>query len=359
MIDCDIHNQIGDIEEFLGFVDPAQREWFRAMPALGTPGYAYTHPMGWHRDELEIGPGGEPASRIDLIQREVLDPYGVDIGLLTGDIGVTVSLMPNPYRAAEFARAHNDWQAECWLAREPRLRGSILVPAQDPLAAAAEIRRLADDPRFVSVLLVGGSERPYGEPRYLPIFEAATEAGMPVAIHSGGEGMGLSQSSGGAGLPSFYIEWHTLGSGCSIMSHLVSLICHGTFDRVPGLKVLMMEGGLAWLPGIMWRLDTNWRGLRAEVPWVTRRPSEVLREHVRFTTQPLEHTDGNDQLLWSMLEAVGAPDILCFASDHPHWDFDPPDQMIKRLPPEWREKVMHANAAELFSARLPAAVAGS
>jgi uncharacterized protein len=229
----------------------------------------------------------------------------------------------------------------------------MLVPAQDPAAAAAEIRRVAPDPRFASVLLVGGSERPYGEPRYLPIFEAAAEAGMPVAIHSGGEGMGLSGSSGGAGLPSFYIEWHTLGSGCSIMAHLVSLICHGTFDRVPGLRVLMMEGGLAWLPGIMWRLDTNWRGLRAEVPWVTRRPSEVLREHIRFTTQPLEHTDGNDELLWSMLEAVGAPDILCFASDHPHWDFDPPDQMLKRLPAAWRDKVMHANAAELFGARLP------
>jgi uncharacterized protein len=137
------------------------------------------------------------------------------------------------------------------------------------------------------------------------------------------------------------------------MAHLVSLICHGTFDRVPRLRVLMMEGGLAWLPGIMWRLDTNWRGLRAEVPWVTRRPSEVLREHIRFTTQPLEHTDGNDELLWSMLEAVGAPDILCFASDHPHWDFDPPDQMLKRLPAAWRDKVMHANAAELFGARLP------
>ena len=55
MIDCDIHNQIGDVEEFLEYVDAAQREWFRAMPLLGTPGYLYSHPMGWRRDELEIG----------------------------------------------------------------------------------------------------------------------------------------------------------------------------------------------------------------------------------------------------------------------------------------------------------------
>ena len=97
-------------------------------------------------------------------------------------------------------------------------------------------------------------------------------------------------------------------------------------------------------------------GLRNDVyrrPLATALDRLGLREHIRFTTQPLEHTDGNDELLWSMLEAVGAPDILCFASDHPHWDFDPPDQMLKRLPAAWRERIMHGNAAELFAARLP------
>ena len=39
------------------------------------------------------------------------------------------------------------------------------------------------------MLLCGGADRPYGEPRYLPIFEAAAECGLPVAIHSGGEGL--------------------------------------------------------------------------------------------------------------------------------------------------------------------------
>ena len=116
--------------------------------------------------------------------------------------------------------------------------------------------------------------------------------------------------------------------------------------------MILLEGGLAWLPGILWRLDTNWRGLRAEVPWLDRKPSEVMREHVRFTTQPLEHTDGHDDLLFEMLAAAGAPEILCFASDYPHWDYDDPDHMLKRLPAEWREQVMFENAAAFYGARL-------
>src|SRR5205085_4892260 len=250
----------------------------------------------------------------------------------------------SPYRAAALARAYNDWTRERWLDEEPRLRAGLLCPAQDPQAAAAEIERAAADGRFAHVLLIGGSERPYGEPRYLPIFEAAAAAGLPVAIHTGGEGMGIAAPSGGAGPPTFYIEWHSLGSACSSMAHLVSLVCHGTFERVPGLKLVLLEGGIAWLMGILWRLDTNWRALRAEIPWLDRLPSEVVREHVRFTTQPLEHTGGEDELLFALLEAAGAPDILCFASDYPHWDFDDPRFMLRRLPEAWREAVMHDNA---------------
>jgi predicted TIM-barrel fold metal-dependent hydrolase len=349
MIDCDVHIEI-PVEDFLPFVEPAQRAWFRRT-ALNIPGDLWTHPTNWFRDELD-DTLGEVACTPEIVAREALDATGADIGVLNGDLGIYVSLMTSTYRAEAFARAHNDWLREVWFPADARYRGSIIVPAQDPRAAAREIERCAEDPRFLQVVLIGGSERPYGDPRYLPMLEAAHACGLPLAIHSGGEGLGVAAPPGGAGMPTFYVEWHTLGSACSIMAHLVSLVVHGTFERLPGFRVVLMEGGLGWLPGILWRLDTNWRGLRSEVPWLERRPSEIVREHVRFTTQPLEHTDGKDELLWQMLEAVGAPDILLYASDYPHWDFDDPRTMLSRLPSAWREAVMHGNAAELYGERL-------
>ena len=356
VIDCDVHPQIGDPEELIAYVEPAQRDWFRGQSYYGLPGYSWAHPTSWYRQDVvesDRVPGSDAAS----VARDLLDPSGAEIGVLNADDAILVSLMPSAYRAAALARAHNDWLRERWLDADARLRASIICPAQDPRAAAEEIRRSAADERFVQVLLCGGAERPYGEPRYLPVFEAAAECGLPVAIHTGGEGMGVAASPGGAGPGSFYIEWHTLGSACSQMAHLVSLLCHGTFERLQGLRVILLEGGIAWLPGILWRLDTNWRALRNEIPWLDRRPSEVAREHVRFTTQPLEHTDGHDELLFELLEAVGAPQTLLFASDYPHWDFDDPAFMLRRLPAAWREPVLHTNAAALYGARLGLAAA--
>jgi predicted TIM-barrel fold metal-dependent hydrolase len=352
VIDCDVHPQLADAEELLAYVDSAQRDWFRAQGTLlGLPGYPWAHPSSWYRQDVEQN-GGPPGATAAAVRRDLLDTTEPRAAVLNADDVIVLSLMPSPYRAAALARAHNEWIRERWLDEEPRFRGAIVCPAQDPEAAAAEIRRAGADDRFVQVLLPGGAERPYGEPRYLPIFEAAAELGLPVAIHSGGEGMGIAAPPGGAGPVTFYIEWHTLGSATSTMAHLVSLLCHGTFERLPSLRVLLIEGGVAWLPGILWRLDTNWRALRAEVPWLDRKPSEVVREHVRFATQPLEHTNGADELLFEMLEAVGGPEVLCFASDYPHWDFDDPAFMLKRLPETWRDRVLEQNAAKLYGARL-------
>jgi predicted TIM-barrel fold metal-dependent hydrolase len=116
---------------------------------------------------------------------------------------------------------------------------------------------------------------------------------------------------------------------------------------------MMMEGGLVPFVGLLWRLETNWRACRSEIPYCRRPPSEYVWEHVRFTTQPLEEPD-DERLLLPAIEGLRPWETLCYASDYPHWDFDEPAQTLRRLPAEWRDAVAHSNAMSFY--RLPTPV---
>ena len=315
MIDCDIHIQIGDREEFLGFMDPAQRAWFREQgPLLGMPGYTWGHPTGFMRDELELSADGVPGANADLVRREVLDPYDVDVGLLTADDGVRRlgdgkrlprrRLRPRAQRLA----------ARLLARRRPALPRHHHRPRPGSAGRGRRDPALRRRPALRIVLLCGGSERPYGEPRYLPIFQAAVECGLPVAIHSGMEGMGIAARSGGAGLPTFYIEWHTLGSACSIMAHLVSLVCHGTFERVAGPQGAP-DGGRPRLASRHHVAPGHELAGPARRGAVARPPAQRDRARPHALHHPAAgaHRRQRRAALRRMLEAVGAPDILCFS----------------------------------------------
>jgi len=92
--------------------------------------------------------------------------------------------------------------------------------------------------------------------------------------------------------------------------------------RFPRLPIVLVESGWTWLPALMWRLDKNWKGLRREVPWVDRLPSEVIRDAVRLTAQPIDAPDA--ARLRAVLDRLGSDRMLMFATDYPHHQFDDP-----------------------------------
>lgn len=349
MIDCDVHHNFTSIKELSPWLEPTWRQYLDrgGYSGYSLPNYPWVHPSGFLMGDAAPPNGGIAGSDYDTMRSQLLDRWNAEYVVLNGEDILNVSCIPNHHFGRALAQAYNRWTLETWLPQDDRLRASMVVDVEDPDGAVADIREFAQHPGVVQVLLPTGARRAYGDPFYHAVFEAAAEAGLPVAMHAGADGLGTNPPPTGAGYPRFYIEYHTLI--CSgAMAHLVSLLCSGLFERVPDLRLAVVETGVAWLPGVLWRLDANWKALRAEVPWVKTLPSETVQRQVRFTTQPLEQP-ANGANLRKLLSAVdGMENMLMFATDYPHWDVDVAELVERRLPPEWSSKVMGENARSFY-----------
>ena len=150
----------------------------------------------------------------------------------------------------------------------------------------------------------------------------------------------------GGGAPSFYFEEHQAVS-MSLHAMVTSFILEGVPERLPNLKIVVVEGGFAWWPALAWRMDKHWKRLKAEVPSLRRAPSEYLREHFWVTTQPIEEPERPQDML-ALIEQIGS-DRIMFSTDYPHWDQDDPRYAFKvQLPDDWARAIYRDNAKALY-----------
>ena len=304
------------------------------------PAYPKSQPNASRRDAYPPE-GGRQGSSLSFMQAQHLDPHNVTLGILN-PLGSGQGVA-NLDLSAAICHASNHWQIAEWTGKDRRLRGSVVVPYEDAAASAAEIRLWAGDPNFAQVLMLSRTAEPLGSRRYWPIYEAAAEAGLPVAVHAFGYGGAPITSTG---WPSHYIEEMT-GHAQSCQAGLASMVVEGVFERFPKLKLILVEAGFAWVPSLAWRLDKIWTTLRSETPHLRRAPSEVLRTHVWWTTQPMEEPEPREHLL----DTIGwiGWDRLLFATDYPHWDFDDPAHALPlRIGEEQRQQFFLRNAQALY-----------
>jgi predicted TIM-barrel fold metal-dependent hydrolase len=120
------------------------------------------------------------------------------------------------------------------------------------------------------------------------------------------------------------------------------MIAEGVFAKFPGLRIVLIESGLTWLPSFLWRFSKFWRGVRSEVPWVYRSPVEIVRDHVRLTIQPFD-APREPALVERMIDHPGSDAILLYASDFPHWQFDDDEALPPGLLDSPRRKILVDN----------------
>jgi predicted TIM-barrel fold metal-dependent hydrolase len=342
-IDCDIHPAVPTTRALLPHLDPYWREHIlrRGLERenLELSAYPSTAPING-RPDWRL-PSGPPGSSLAALQAHVLDrmqPRFAICNVLNG-----AQAMFSEDLSAGLCRGINNWLAAEWLDRDPRLRASIVVPVHSAELAAEEIERMAADQRFVQVLMLAMAELPLGRRQTWPIYRAAEKHGLPIGIHAGST---FRHPPSAIGWPSYYLEDY-VSQAQGFAAALNSLVTEGVFVKFPGLKVMLIESGVTWLPASLWRLDKTWRGVRAEVPWLERLPTEVVREHVRLTLQPFDAPPTEPQLL-AILEQLGSDRMLLFSTDYPHWHFDDDDALPAGLPADLARKICVDNPLETY-----------
>jgi predicted TIM-barrel fold metal-dependent hydrolase len=345
IIDTDVHESFGTVKDLVPYLRSPYRDWIAQGAWRGfTQPFAYTSPGNGNRADVKNADGSASISDYNLMREHLLDAYDISYAVLTGYFYPTMLSMQFGLGNA-LASAYNDYVAECWLAKDKRFIGSVQIFARDPEGAAREIDRMAAHPQVRQVMLPIVGDIAYGHPIYRPIFEAASRNELMIAFHH----TTLAQGPYGMGL--HYIERHAL-IPIAIMPQIISIVINGLCDSYPKLKFIVLEGGFSWLPHLMWRLDREYRQSRVEVPWIKKLPSEHIRDRVRLCTQPTEDITADQWL--KVVDLMGTENILVFATDYPHFDFDDPRTAIPRaLPQELRERIFWRNAADFYGVDVP------
>lgn len=328
VVDCDFH-MTEEEEDFLPYLeDPFDKllNLDTEQPSVGKGLYAnagYLTPMKTGKQE-------SPLVRTVEDVREAMELLHLDKVFITPGTNLRLSYLHHDELAGGLATAYNSWLLDTVLDEDPNMYGAILVAPQKPDIAAEEIERRADEDKMVAVALPGaGTIPPLGNDQYFPIYEAAENAGLPIAIHCGATGF-MSSFPFQYRFTKRYLDVHMLTHPLEMMSHLTTMLTNGIPVRYPGLEFIIQETGIGWIPYFMERYDNEYSEKQYDAPLIDQTPSNYLNDRFYFTTQPIEGAD-NPKYLKYMIELVDGEQNLLFASDYPHFDFDFTDTFLKAI----------------------------
>nr|WP_240973012.1 amidohydrolase family protein [Nonomuraea sp. FMUSA5-5] len=272
-------------------------------------------------------------------------------GMLAGQAGMPFARTRDQELGLALVKAWNDWHIDVWAGTYPeRIIGLQLPWLPDPDVAAKEIRANAARgfkavvfPEFPTRLRLPSIHTGHWD----PFFAACEETGTVVCLHTGDSSWSPVPS------PDTPIEAITTLMPTSAMFACADWLWSGVPLRFPSLRILIVEGGVGWLPMLAERADYALdHPVAGEASWEGGiKPSEVLRRNFFFGTL-------DDHALSGVRLAVGLDHVLQ-ESGYPHSDSTWPDTQksvarnLGTLPPADIARVAYGNAARLFGHPLP------
>lgn len=260
-----------------------------------------------------------PAYRDRDARIEVMDRQGMAGCFMfpTLAVGMEEALVGDVDACHAAFRALNRWADDDWgLAYRDRIFTAPYLTLLDPHQAHDEAVWAVEQGARVVVMRAGpvmapsGGRSP-GDAVYDPMWRVLADAGVLVAYHSGEAGYGRYVVDWGesAEFEAFRRTplYGILTADRAISDTVAALICHGVFDRHPGIRVATIESGSEWVHPLIRKLKKAWSmtpGAFAGDPVAT------LRDKVWVA--PYYEDD-----IRHLADAIGADHVL-FGSDWPH-----------------------------------------
>jgi predicted TIM-barrel fold metal-dependent hydrolase len=255
------------------------------------------------------------------------------------------------------ARAHNRAMA-AFCAGDPRLIGVAIVPLDEPDLALTEIAYAAElGLGAVWVAAAPPGSRSPGHVAHEPIWASLAERRLPFILHVGSSPLSIEAPWMNDGRP----DRRTARGGAEVIGSkdltvihhaaqkfISTLVLDGVLERHPGLRGGVIEIGAGWVPDMIRRLDHAadiWAKSEPHLREMTRKPSQQIRDQLRFTPYPFEDV--------GQFVAESFPELYLFSSDYPHAEGgrDPLgrfDRATAALDPSARDQFFAGNFRDLY-----------
>ncbi len=213
---------------------------------------------------------GTPKLRLDDMDRDHLQA-----SVIYGPLALGFPISDPALQDACYG-AWNDWAIEEFNAVDPdRLCVLAFLPGHSPEAAAAELERSAELGHRGAIMDVFSVD--VGDPAWDRLWAAAQDTGLPISFHiKDGTWSNLSYRLG---------KWQSAAFATVLpLQHdepLATMVFCGALERHPGLKLVLAESGIGWLPYFLARMDLEWGSLGDKLDYAPSiPPSELFRRQV-------------------------------------------------------------------------------
>lgn len=315
----------------------ALEEHFWTAGLAAAPGTGpLARPDGARLDERlrDLGPGRIASMDAAGIDVQVLSHAQPAAQGLPGEQGITAAREANDALAAAIAR------------HPGRFAGFATLPTGEPVKAAAELERAAGSLGLVGGMIhstLGTNGAFLDDERFEPLLAAFEDLDIPLYLHPAAAPKSVADVLFGGLKPAIAARlasnawgWHAEAG-----LHALRLVSSGTFERHPGLKLILGHCG-EMLPFMLARVDEM---LPPGVTGLPEPPGSYLKRNVWVTTSGMFSLP---PVLCSI--AVLGVDRVLFSVDYPFAANMAGRQLLDDLPlsADDKAKVAGANAAGLL-----------